>query len=197
MKKFGILLILCLVLGGCKLFTRPNIYEDYLEGIHNVEIKVKNYGVIQVELDADVAPITVTNFVNLVNDGFYDGLTFHRIMSGFMIQGGDPDGNGSGGSSKTIEGEFLANGHENSISHVRGTISMARSDEYNSASSQFFIMHQDDVSLDNYYAAFGKVTSGMEVVDKICKDAKPTDDNGTIPSEKQPIIEYIKIIENK
>lgn len=196
MKKLYLLIVLCLLLVGCKSFVRQNIDGVYLEGKHNVEISVKDYGKILVELDADVAPITVTNFVNLANEGFYDGLTFHRIIDGFMIQGGDPKANGTGGSEKTIRGEFLANGIENNISHKRGTISMARtSDDYNSASSQFFIMHQDDADLDNYYAAFGHVTSGMDVVDKICKKAKPTDDNGTIKKEEQPIIEYIKVIE--
>jgi len=193
--KIVFLLIVVVFIGGCKLFIRPNIYEEYLTGKHNVEIKVKDYGIINVTLDADVAPITVTNFVNLVNEKFYDGLTFHRIMSGFMIQGGDPDGNGTGGSKKTIKGEFAVNGVSNNISHTRGTISMARSDDYDSASSQFFIMHEDDSGLDGYYAAFGHVTSGMEVVDSICKKVKPVDDNGTVLSDKQPIIEYIKVVE--
>ena len=142
----------------------------YSTGKHHAEIVVKNYGTIALELDADVAPITVENFANLVNEGFYNGLTFHRIISGFMIQGGDPLGNGTGGSSKTIKGEFASNGVKNSISHVRGTISMARSSMPNSASSQFFIVHQDSTFLDGKYAAFGTVTSGMEVVDKICAD---------------------------
>ena len=142
----------------------------YSTGKHHAEIVVKNYGTIALELDSDVAPITVENFANLVNEGFYNGLTFHRIISGFMIQGGDPLGNGTGGSSKTIKGEFASNGVKNSISHVRGTISMARSSMPNSASSQFFIVHQDSTFLDGKYAAFGTVTSGMEVVDKICAD---------------------------
>lgn len=195
LKRIILLIILCLFIGGCKLFIRPNIHEVYLEGKHNIEIKIKDYGVITAELDASVAPITVTNFVNLVNEKFYDGLTFHRIMEGFMMQGGDPDGDGFGGSDKTIKGEFSANGVKNSISHTRGTISMARSDDYNSASSQFFIMHEDNQGLDGLYAAFGHVTSGMEVVDKVCKEAKPIDNNGTIPSSAQPVIEYIKVIE--
>lgn len=152
----------------------------YSTGKHHAEIVVKNYGTIALELDADVAPITVENFANLVNEGFYNGLTFHRIISGFMIQGGDPLGNGTGGSSKTIKGEFASNGVKNSISHVRGTISMARSSMPNSASSQFFIVHQDSIFLDGQYAAFGTVTSGMEVVDKICADTAVEDDNGTV-----------------
>ena len=131
----------------------------------------------------------------LVNEGFYNGLTFHRIMSGFMIQGGDPLGNGTGGSDEEIKGEFALNGVENSISHTRGTISMARASAYNSASSQFFIMHQDYTGLDGAYAAFGKVTDGMEVVDKICENVIPVDNNGTVLKNEQPIIESIKMID--
>lgn len=195
MKKKLILLMVCLFIIGCESFARENVDGHYLKGKHNIEIKVKDYGIIKATLDADTAPITVTNFIELVNQGFYNNLTFHRIMEGFMIQGGDPDANGTGGSDMPIKGEFLANGVENNISHTRGTISMARSsDDYNSASSQFFIMHEDNTSLDNYYAAFGHVTEGIEVVDKICKKAKPTDDNGTIPLAKQPVIEYIKVV---
>ena len=167
----------------------------YSTGKHHAEIVVKNYGTIALELDADVAPITVENFANLVNEGFYNGLTFHRIISGFMIQGGDPLGNGTGGSSKTIKGEFASNGVKNSISHVRGTISMARSSMPNSASSQFFIVHQDSTFLDGKYAAFGTVTSGMEVVDKICADPAVEDDNGTVAKNNQPVIEKITIID--
>jgi peptidyl-prolyl cis-trans isomerase B (cyclophilin B) len=169
--------------------------SDLLSGKHHVKIKVKDYGTISVELDADVAPITVTNFVDLAKDGFYDGLTFHRIISGFMIQGGDPLGNGTGGSDKTIKGEFSENGVENSISHVRGTISMARSQDYDSASSQFFIMHKDNPGLDGQYAAFGTVTKGMEVVDKICEDTQVEDENGTVAAENQPVIKSIKVID--
>ena len=157
----------------------------YSTGKHHAEIVVKNYGTIALELDADVAPITVENFANLVNEGFYNGLTFRRIISGFMIQG----------SSKTIKGEFASNGVKNSISHVRGTISMARSSMPNSASSQFFIVHQDSTFLDGKYAAFGTVTSGMEVVDKICADTAVEDDNGTVAKNNQPVIEKITMID--
>lgn len=167
----------------------------YSTGKHHAEIVVKNYGTIALELDADVAPITVENFANLVNEGFYNGLTFHRIISGFMIQGGDPLGNGTGGSSKTIKGEFASNGVKNSISHVRGTISMARSSMPNSASSQFFIVHKDSTFLDGQYAAFGTVTSGMEVVDKICAETAVEDDNGTVEKNNQPVIEKITMID--
>lgn len=167
----------------------------YSTGKHHAEIVVKNYGTIALELDADVAPITVENFANLVNEGFYNGLTFHRIISGFMIQGGDPLGNGTGGSSKTIKGEFASNGVKNSISHVRGTISMARSSMPNSASSQFFIVHKDSTFLDGQYAAFGTVTSGMDVVDKICAETAVEDDNGTVAKNNQPVIEKITMID--
>lgn len=167
----------------------------YSTGKHHAKIVVKNYGTIALELDADVAPITVENFANLVNEGFYNGLTFHRIISGFMIQGGDPLGNGTGGSSKTIKGEFASNGVKNSISHVRGTISMARSSMPNSASSQFFIVHKDSTFLDGQYAAFGTVTSGMDVVDKICEDTVVEDNNGTVAAKNQPIIEKITMID--
>lgn len=132
-----------------------------------VNIKIKNDGVIKVELDAKAAPVTVANFEELVKKGFYDGLIFHRVIKGFMIQGGDPEGIGIGGSGKNIVGEFAANGFNNPISHKRGVISMARSNNPNSASSQFFIMHDDGEYLDGNYAAFGKVVEGMDVVDRI------------------------------
>ena len=193
MKKVVLLVSVFLLLCGCKAFVREN--KKLLDGKYDIEIKVKNYGSIYLTLDASYAPITVTNFVNLVNEKFYDGLTFHRIIDGFMIQGGDPEGNGTGGSSKTIKGEFSSNGVNNTLSHTRGVISMARGSDYNSASSQFFIVHKDSTFLDGNYAAFGEVTKGMDVVDKIVKDAKPTDDNGTIDSSKQPVIEYIKLLE--
>ncbi len=166
-----------------------------LTGTHHAEITVKDYGEIDVELDADTAPVTVTNFVKLVQDNFYDGLTFHRIIDGFMIQGGDPNGDGTGGSNENIKGEFSNNGVKNDISHVRGTISMARSTDPDSASSQFFIVQSDSTHLDGDYAAFGHVTSGMDIVDKICKDAKPTDDNGSIAKDQQPVIESIRMVD--
>lgn len=167
--------------------------EELLSGTHHAEIQVKDYGTITVELDADTAPITVTNFVNLAKDGFYDNLTFHRIMDGFMIQGGDPNDDGTGGADQTIKGEFSSNGVENEISHTRGTISMARAQDPDSASSQFFIVQEDSDYLDGNYAAFGHVTSGMEIVDQICKDVPVEDDNGTVKAENQPVIEKITI----
>ena len=158
------------------------------------DIHVLDYGTITVALDGVNAPNTVQNFILLAQQGFYDGLTFHRIMEGFMMQGGDPEGNGSGGPGWTVVGEFSANGYTNNLTHLRGTVSMARSSSsYNSGGSQFFIMQKDNHSLDGYYAAFGWVTKGMDIVDKICRDAKPTDDNGTIPEDQQPVIGSIKI----
>ena len=150
---------------------------------------------IKAELYPEIAPNTVNNFISLINHNFYDGLIFHRVINGFMIQGGDPLGNGTGGSKKEIKGEFAKNGIQNNISHVRGTISMARAQDYNSASSQFFIVQKDSKFLDGAYAAFGKVTSGMEIVDKICKKVKVEDDNGTVLAENQPVIKCVKIID--
>ncbi len=157
------------------------------------DIDIKDYGLITVQLDQKSAPISAANFVSLAESGFYDGLTFHRIIEAFMIQGGDPNGDGNGGSEKTIVGEFAANGYDNNLSHTRGAISMARSNAFDSASSQFFIVHEDSTSLDGQYAVFGYVTEGIEVVDAVCEKAEPTDGNGTIPSEAQPVITSIKI----
>lgn len=165
--------------------------KDLLTGYYDCEIKVKNYGSIKLKLDANIAPITVSNFVGLANDGFYNGLTFHRIIKGFMIQGGDSNGDGTGGSKQTIKGEFSANGVDNPLKHTRGVISMARSQSYDSASSQFFIMHEDTSSLDGQYAAFGCAYSGMDIVDKICDDVKTEDSNGTVSKKNQPVIESI------
>ena len=173
------------------------VYEgdQLLSGLHHVEIDVKDYGTIALELDADTAPQSVSNFIALADSGFYDGLTFHRIIDGFMIQGGDPEGTGMGGSEDTITGEFAANGIENPISHVRGVISMARSQAYNSASSQFFIVQQDSTYLDGQYAAFGKVTSGMEIVDAIAENTPVQDDNGTVLAEDQPVMTAVRVID--
>ena len=170
--------------------------QDLIEETVYVEMEVENYGTILLELDGKAAPVTVTSFVNLVNDKFYDGITFHRIMDGFMIQGGDPTGTGYNGSGTTITGEFAQNGYDNPISHTAGTISMARSNDPNSASSQFFICVADDQFLDGSYAAFGHVIEGMDVCLKIASDAKPVDDNGTIKPEEQPVIKYAKVVEH-
>ena len=169
--------------------------EELLTGLHHVTIDVQDYGTISLELDADTAPISVTNFINLANEGFYDGLTFHRIISGFMIQGGDPNGNGTGGSEKTIKGEFSANGVENDISHVRGVISMARANDPDSRSSQFFIVHEDSTFLDGQYAAFGHVTDGMDVVDAICEAVPVQDNNGTVATADQPVITAVTVVD--
>ena len=168
---------------------------ELLTGLHHVTIDVQDYGTISLELDADTAPISVTNFINLANEGFYDGLTFHRIISGFMIQGGDPNGNGTGGSEKTIKGEFSANGVENDISHVRGVISMARANDPDSGSSQFFIVHEDSTFLDGQYAAFGHVTDGMDVVDAICEPVPVQDNNGTVAAADQPVITAVTVVD--
>lgn len=165
-----------------------------VSGTATAIIEIEDYGTITAELNADAAPITVSNFIKLSEEGFYNGLTFHRIMEGFMMQGGCPEGTGFGGSDQNIKGEFLANGVNNTLSHTRGALSMARSQSYDSASSQFFIVHEDSTFLDGSYAVFGYVTEGIEVVDKVCTKAKPTDNNGTIPKSAQPVIKSIKIV---
>lgn len=157
------------------------------------DIDIEGYGVITVKLDQDCAPITAENFVNLAEEGFYDGLTFHRIIAGFMMQGGDPTGTGMGGSDESIVGEFRMNGYSNDLSHTRGAISMARSMDPNSASSQFFIVHEDSTFLDGQYAAFGYVTEGIEVVDRVCDEARPVDQNGTIPRDRHPVMNSVTI----
>lgn len=162
-------------------------------GTYYADIEVEGYGTISMELYGDTAPVTVANFVALAESGFYDGLTFHRIKEGFVMQGGCPQGDGYGDSGKDIVGEFVANGYDNDLPHYRGTVSMARGEGYNSGSCQFFIVHQDSHALNGLYAAFGKVTSGMDIVDAICEAAEPTDGNGTIPPEKQPVIKKITV----
>ena len=192
--KFGMVMLLAISLVGCGSDdSSSDKNDDLLSGNHHAVIDVKDYGVIKVELNADEAPITVTNFVKLAKDGFYDGLTFHRIINGFMIQGGDPEGNGTGGSDETIKGEFSANGVDNVLKHTRGAISMARSQDNDSASSQFFIMHETNDSLDGQYAVFGYVYEGMDVVDKIATSVPVTDNNGTVEAQNQPVINSIKI----
>ena len=164
--------------------------ETDVEGAITAKITVEGFGDIVLELDADTAPITVQNFVDLANDGFYDGLIFHRIISGFMIQGGDPKGDGTGGSANNIKGEFSANGVDNDISHKRGVISMARNGySMDSASSQFFICHQDAPHLDGQYAAFGQVVEGMDVVDAIAAVQTGANDRPVNP----PVIKTIVI----
>ncbi|MCQ2467600.1 MAG: peptidylprolyl isomerase [Clostridia bacterium] len=180
-------------IGGCTYTSTRAVptSKEMLTGKHHVEIEIEDYGTIAVELDADVAPITVTNFIDLANSGFYNGLKFHRIMNGFMMQGGgNPEAD-----IPTIHGEFSANGSVNTISHVRGTISMARANDPNSATSQFFIVHQDSTFLDGNYAGFGHVTDGMDIVDTICETAPNTDNNGSVPEADQPVIKEVRVID--
>ena len=201
-----VIVALVLILGGKDTTAEPNATQPpvtagapsaasgILEKVtHNVTIEIENYGTITAALYGEAAPITVENFVNLANQGFYDGLTFHRIIDGFMIQGGDPKGNGTGGSSENIKGEFAQNGWDNPIAHQRGVLSMARSSAPNSASSQFFIMHERAPHLDGAYAAFGCVLTGMEVVDAICANTPVTDGNGSVAKANQPVITSIKV----
>ncbi len=198
MKKLTLLLLMVvLVFTGCTAQNQKEQTPGKLIGKTSVTISVKDYGDIVCELDADVAPITVQNFLKLVDEKFYDGLTFHRIINGFMIQGGDPNGTGTGGSKDKIKGEFEQNGVQNPLLHERGVLSMARSNDMNSASSQFFIMHQTSPHLDGQYAAFGKVTSGIEIVDEICKNTQTVGNNGTVKKENQPVILSIKRTETK
>lgn len=217
-KKLALLAVLCLSLGllaGCGNSGKTNDNEtgsapigdepsdseqmdnaELLSGKHHVEIEVQDYGTVSVELDADAAPITVTNFVKLANEGFYDGLTFHRVVAGFVLQGGDPEGNGTGGSDESIKGEFSENGVENNLSHTRGAISMARANPYDSASSQFFIVLEDATFLDGGYAAFGYVTDGMEIVDKICEETPVADmETGLVNAGDQPVITKITVVD--
>ena len=202
MKRFvclSFMLVLTLCLCACGGKSAAPTAEtaaapaEPFQTLRHAEITVKDYGTVKLELDAGTAPITVENFIKLAQDGFYDGLTFHRIIDGFMIQGGDPAGNGTGGSGETIKGEFAKNGVPNPISHVNGVISMARAQDPDSASSQFFIVVADSGYLDGSYAAFGRVTEGMEIVEQIAADAKPIDNNGTIPADQQPVIESMVI----
>ena len=164
-----------------------------MSNLRHVIMNIRDYGEVKLELDADAAPITVANFVKLAENGFYDGLTFHRIIDGFMIQGGDPLGTGFGGSDEEIKGEFRANGVDNPISHVEGVVSMARSSNPNSASSQFFITVADATFLDGQYAAFGRVTDGYDAVRLIARQVRPVDGNGTVPAEDQPVIESVRV----
>ena len=194
-KMIIVEVIVVLVLLAVAAVFLMNGSKDASAATDYVQIDIADYGTITAELYGNTAPVTVKNFMKLADEGFYDGLTFHRIISGFMIQGGDPLGNGMGGSGENIKGEFLLNGVKNDITHERGVLSMARSQLYDSASSQFFIMHADADYLDGQYAAFGRVLSGMEVVDAICEKTPVTDGNGSVAAENQPVITSIKRIE--
>ena len=189
---FVLLTVVSLVGCSSSKTTEKTKKTKTLKGNYQVEIKIKDYGTIYAEIDADTAPITVTNFVNLCKNHFYDGLTFHRIIKDFMIQGGDPNGDGTGGSEETIKGEFSDNGVENPLKHTRGALSMARSQDNDSASSQFFIVQKTASHLDGQYAVFGYVYEGMDIVDKICDDVQVEDNNGTVAKENQPVIESIR-----
>lgn len=172
-----------------------NSVANTASGLHHVEMVIKDYGTVKLELNADEAPITVENFLSLAESGFYDGVPFHRLDKDFVLQGGDPDGDGMGGSEKTIKGEFEINGVKNNIKHKRGVISMARTAyDYDSASSQFFICLDDATAgiLDGQYAAFGYITDGMDVIDEICNTTPESD---SLPKAEQPVIETIKVID--
>ena len=181
----AVLILLCFASCGSK----------GMKGTHHAEMVIKNYGTVKIELYGDQAPLTVENFVNLCNKGFYDGLTFHRYVKDFVLQGGDPQGTGLGGCESSVKGEFSANGVKNTIKHKKGVISMARNQfDFNSASSQFFICLKNSCSddLDGQYAAFGKITEGMDIIDKLCADLTESD---CLPKDQQPVIETIKVID--
>lgn len=191
MKRIIAVLLLCvmaLTLASCGGNKKEASGADATDV---VEIVMENGGTIKIELYADIAPITVANFKKLVSENFYDGLIFHRVIANFMIQGGDPTGTGMGGSDETIKGEFLNNGVQNSLSHERGVISMARSNDPDSASSQFFICHADATYLDGSYAAFGKVIEGMEVVDEIAIVATDANDK-PLTEQKIKTIRFVE-----
>ena len=197
MKRILALLLVFITLlsfTACKKDKKKE--ETKAERYVYVKMTVAEYGDIILKLDSKEAPKTVENFVKLVNEGFYNGLTFHRVIDGFMIQGGDPKADGTGGSGQKIVGEFSANGYKNTIKHKRGVISMARSNAYNSASSQFFIMHDTATHLDGNYAAFGWVISGMDVVDAIVDaTAYYGDQSGKISNKSmQAVILEMKVI---
>ena len=198
MKKFKLLLVVLFILvlsTSCESSrSMDKKQKELYENPINVNIDIKNYGTISLELYPNLAPITVENFTKLVKEDFYTGSSFHRIIDGFMIQGGVSS---TGKVTNTIKGEFSLNGVTNNLKHERGVISMARSDDYNSASSQFFIVQTTYPSLDGRYAAFGRVTNGIEIVDKICKDTKVEDNNGTVLKENRPVIERIYIVNEK
>ncbi len=182
------LLLLCGVFAGCG-------GSKTWSGTHHVEIAVEGYGTITVEINADAAPITASNFLNLVKKGFYKNNSFYRVIDGFGIYGGDPNGNGTGTSGTTIEGEFTANGLANSQSNTRGAVGMARGTHYNSASCQFYILQSDATYLDGDFAVFGYVISGISVVDQICTGAATTGSDGYVAAENQPVITSIRIID--
>lgn len=192
MKRISALLIalclLCCTLCGC------GGNKDW-SGTHHAEIVIDGYGTITLEIDGDAAPITASNFLNLAKRGFYNNTTFYRVINGFAIYGGDPNGNGTGTSGTLIEGEFTANGVANSLSNTRGAIGMARGTHYDSASCQFYILQQDATYLDGDFAVFGYVISGQNVVDQICAGVTTGNADGYVASANQPVIKEINIID--
>lgn len=169
--------------------------DELLKGKHHVEMEIQDVGVVKLELDADQAPVSVTNFCQLAKSGFYDGLTFHRILTGSLVQGGSNTFDAMGSMDYAIKGEFSSNGVENNISHKAGAISMARSMEPDSAGSQFFICTDDCSYYDGEYAAFGQVTEGLEFVEQICNNTPVQDSNGTVAREDQPVIAKITVLD--
>lgn len=182
-------------LGGLSETLKEFSSEELLSGKHHVEMDIQDHGTVTLELDADQAPVSVTNFIDLAKQGFYDGLTFHRIINGQFVQGGDPLGNGTGGPGYTIKGEFSANGVNNTLSHTRGAISMARTSNFDGGGCQFFIMDSDYTGFDGQYACFGYVTDGMDAIDEICNMTEMQDANGTIAPDDQPVISEIRVID--
>lgn len=193
-KALLVLLALAVLGAGAYRILKPreSSIQAGLIGTHHVEIEIQDMGVLKAELYGDIAPISVDNFLTLARSGFYDGLTFHRAVSGFVLQGGAAP---SSVTVQNIKGEFAANGIANSITHTRGTLSMARAAGYDSASSQFFIVQQDSTFLDGQYAGFGFVTEGMEIVDAICANTPVLDSNGIIAAENQPVIKTVRVID--
>ena len=191
LAAFVLLVSGLIALLSIKPWVKDGVVIDYTPSYY-ADIKVKGYGTITVALNSEAAPITVENFVSLARSGYYDGTTFHRIMENFMAQGGAGDGTAA-----KIKGEFSSNGWDNPLKHTRGAISMARADDKNSANSQFFLCQTTDgcAHLDGSYAVFGYITKGLRVLDKICKKANPTDNNGTIPASEQPVIVSVTIRE--
>lgn len=195
-KLFAFLIFACFLISLCGCESGlPYEKEEKLFGTHTAVMTIKDFGEVKIELYGDIAPVTVANFVKLINKGFYNGLTFHRAIDGYMLQGGDPNGDGTGNSATRIYGEFKNNGFENSLSHKKGVLSMARMRDYNSATCQFFIMVGDETRLDGDYAAFGKVTEGMDIIESVMASIKTNDPNGLITPENQPIIERIEMLE--
>lgn len=194
LSAFALILLILIGICGCESGL-PYEKEEKLYGTHTAVMTIKDFGEVKIELYGDIAPVTVANFVKLIKKGFYDGLTFHRVIQDYMIQGGDPNGDGSGNSATRIYGEFKNNGFENSLKHEKGVVSMARSRDYNSASCQFFIMLGDESRLNGDYATFGKVVEGMDIIEAVADSIKSTGSNGEITEDKQPIIEKIEMLD--